>query len=386
MKKILLGLLVLIVVATAGVHFYLPGDTEKRMNAVLTPPPYAVSPEAAALHRRLLVADMHADSLLWGRDLTQRGTRGQVDVPRLIEGNVALQAFTIVSKTPRNMNIEANDDSTDNITPLAIVSLWPASTWTSLKERALYQSRRLHEFAAASGGKLVVIDSAAGLAAYLERRKKAPAITAGLLGIEGAQVLEGNAANVDAMFDAGFRMLGPAHFFDNEVAGSAHGVHKGGLTATGRDVVKRLEQKKMLVDLAHSSPKTIDDVLAMATRPVVVSHTGVKGTCNNTRNLSDAHLKGIATTGGVIGIGYWETAVCGTDAAAIARAIKYAVGIAGVEHVGLGSDYDGAIKAPFDTSGVALVTEALMKQGFSEKDIALVMGGNYLRLLAQTLP
>jgi microsomal dipeptidase-like Zn-dependent dipeptidase len=386
MKRTLYILLAVIVIAIVGVCLYVPADTENRMNPVLNAPPYQASPDATALHKRLLVADMHADSLLWGRDLNQRGTRGQVDVPRLIDGNVALQAFTIVSKSPRNMNIESNDDSTDNITPLAVVSLWPVSTWGSLKQRALYQSAKLHAFAAASGGRLTVIDSAAGLGAYLARRAKEPAITAGLLGVEGAQVLEGNAANVDALFDAGIRMMGPAHFFDNEISGSAHGVHKGGLTATGREVIKRMEAKKMLVDLAHSSPQTIDDVLAMATRPVVVSHTGVKGTCNNARNLSDAHVKGIAATGGVIGIGYWETAVCGTDAAAVARAIKYAVGIAGVEHVGLGSDYDGSIKAPFDTSGVVLVTEALLKSGFSEKDIASIMGGNYLRLLGQTLP
>ena len=386
MKKTLFAVLALIVVAIVGVCLYVPADTEKSMNPVLNPPPYQASPEATVLHKRLLVADMHADSLLWGRDLNQRGTRGQVDVPRLIDGNVALQAFTIVSKSPRNLNIESNDDTTDNITPLAVVGLWPVSTWRSLKERALYQSRKLHDFAAASGGRLTVIENAAGLAAYLVRRQKEPAITAGVLGIEGAQVLEGNPANIDPLYNAGFRMMGPAHFFDNDISGSAHGVNKGGLTQTGREVIKRMEAKKILVDLAHSSPKTIDDVLAMATRPVVVSHTGVKGTCNNARNLSDAHLKGIAATGGVIGIGYWQTAVCGTDAAAIARAIKYAVGIAGVEHVGLGSDYDGAIAAPFDTSGVVLVTEALLKQGFSEKDIAAIAGGNYLRLLGQTLP
>ena len=386
MKKALVVLLALVVLAIVGICLYVPADTENRMNPVINAPPYTASAGAAALHKRLLVADMHADSLLWGRDLNQRGVRGQVDVPRLIEGNVALQAFTVVSKSPRNMNIESNDDSTDNITPLAVVGLWPVSTWSSLKERALYQSRKLHEFASASGGKLTVIDSAAGLATYLARREKERGITAGLLGIEGAQVLEGKPANVDAMFDAGFRMMGTAHFFDNEISGSAHGVQKGGLTATGREVVKRMEAKKMLVDLAHASPKTIDDVLAMATRPVVVSHTGVKGTCNNARNLSDAHLKAIAATGGVIGIGYWATAICGTDAGAIARAIKYAAGVAGVEHVGLGSDYDGAIKAPFDTSGVVLVTEALQKEGFNERDIASIMGGNYLRLLGQTLP
>ncbi|HUJ73697.1 MAG TPA: membrane dipeptidase, partial [bacterium] len=122
------------------------------------------------------------------------------------------------------------------------------------------------------------------------------------------------------------------------------------------------------------------------TRPVIVSHTGVKGTCDNTRNLSDAHLKAIARTGGMIGIGYWKTAVCGTDAAAIARAIRYAVGVAGMDHVALGSDFDGAIQAPFDATGVVEVTDALLREGFTENDIAKIMGGNTLRLLHDALP
>src|SRR5581483_5772990 len=168
-----------------------------------------------------------------------------------------------------------------------------------------------------------------------------PQITAGFLGIEGAHVLEGDPANVDVMFDAGFRMMSPTHFFDNEIGGSAHGVNKGGLTATGREVIRRMEAKKMLVDLAHASPRTIDDVLGMATRPVVVSHSGVKGTCDNTRNLSDEHLK------------------------AIARAIRHAVNVAGIEHVGLGSDFDGAVVEPFDTTGLVQITDALLVEGFS---------------------
>ena len=142
----------------------------------------------------------------------------------------------------------------------------------------------------------------------------------------------------------------------------------------------------MFIDIAHASPKTIDDILAMATRPVVVSHTGVKGTCDNNRNLSDDQLRRIAATGGVIGIGFWDTAICGEDAAAIARAIKYAASIAGVEHVALGSDFDGSVKVPFDASGVPLITEALIAEGFSDNDIALIMGGNVLRLLSEYLP
>jgi microsomal dipeptidase-like Zn-dependent dipeptidase len=127
-------------------------------------------------------------------------------------------------------------------------------------------------------------------------------------------------------------------------------------------------------------------VLALATRPVIVSHTGVKGTCNNTRNLSDDQLRGVARSGGLIGIGYWDTAVCGDDARAIARAIHYAVGIAGADHVALGSDFDGAVTTPFDTTGLVLLTDALLQEGLSEADIAKIMGGNAFALLAKLLP
>jgi membrane dipeptidase len=112
----------------------------------------------------------------------------------------------------------------------------------------------------------------------------------------------------------------------------------------------------------------------------------VRGTCDNQRNLSDAQLRRIAKTGGVIGIGFWDVATCGTDAAAIARAIRYAVGVVGVDHVALGSDFDGATVQPFDVTGLPLITQALMEQGFSESDIAKIMGGNVFRLLRENLP
>jgi microsomal dipeptidase-like Zn-dependent dipeptidase len=88
----------------------------------------------------------------------------------------------------------------------------------------------------------------------------------------------------------------------------------------------------------------------------------------------------------VVGIGYWETAVCGRDARAIGRAIRYTADLIGVEHVALGSDFDGAIPAPFDTTGLAQITEALLAAGFSEEQIRLIMGENVVRVLRQTLP
>jgi membrane dipeptidase len=104
------------------------------------------------------------------------------------------------------------------------------------------------------------------------------------------------------------------------------------------------------------------------------------------QNLSDDEMLAVARTGGVIGIGYWETAVCGRDADAIAQAILYATRIVGVEHVALGSDFDGSTTTPFDATGIPLITDALLRQGLSEHEIRLVMGENVLRVLSQTLP
>lgn len=388
-RRRVLGAVALLSAAGLAVFFFVvPSVAERRLNRVGHAPPYEASPRARELHRRLLVADMHADSLLWGRDLLARGSRGHTDVPRLAEGNVALQVFAAVTKSPRGMNIERNEGDSDLIIFAALAQRWPARTWRSLRERALYQAARLRLAAERSRGRLVVVETKADLARYLAARAREPqaGLVAALLAVEGAHVLEGDPSNVDALHAAGFRMMSPTHFFDNEMGGSAHGAAKGGLTEAGREMVRRMEARRMLVDLAHSSAQTIDDVLARATRPVVVSHTGVRGTCDNARNLSDEQLRGVARTGGVVGVGYWPTATCGADARAIARAVRHAVGVVGVEHVALGSDFDGAVAVPFDATGLPLVTDALLAEGFAEEDIAKIMGGNFLRLLAETLP
>src|SRR5262249_28433878 len=161
---------------------------------------------------------------------------------------------------------------------------------------------------------------------------------------------------------------------------------KGGLTNFGREWVKRMEAKHMLIDLAHASPATLRDVTAMATQPLIVSHTGVKGTCDNPRNLSDNELRAVAKTGGLIGIGLWPTATCGTDARAAARAVRHTVSIVGADHVALGSDFDGAVTTPFDASGWVLLTDALLQEGFSEDQIRQIMGGNVVRVLLKVLP
>ena len=379
-------LVVVVLVLVAAFFFQLPRLVDEQENKVLNRPPYTASERALALHRELTIADLHADSLLWGRDLLERSAYGHVDIPRMVDGNVALQIFSLPTKSPRWLNIEHNDDKTDDITLLAIVGRWPVRTWSSLTERALYHARRLHEIATASQGTFVVIENAAGLATYLERRKQNRKLAAGLLSIEGAHALDGNLSNLDALYNAGFRMISPSHFFDNDIGGSAAGMARTGLTDKGREWVRQMEARHMIIDLAHASAKTIDDVLAISTRPLVVSHTGVKGTCNNNRNLSDEQIRAIASKGGMIGIGYWDTATCGNDAAAIVRAMRHVSALVGAEHVALGSDFDGAVTTPFDTTGLAEITDAMLRAGYSEKEIRMIMGENVVKFLLANLP
>ena len=385
-RRVLAGLAILVVVIIGVAFTVLPGAVDRRMNRVVTAAHVVVSDSARALHRSLIVADMHADELLWGRDPLQRADHGHVDVPRMTEGNVALQVFAVVTKTPKNQNYDHNTGETDNILLLALAQRWPMATWSSLRARAIYQASRLQDAAARSNGALVLVTDRASLNAFLTTHATAPDTHAAMLGIEGLHALDGQLESVDTLYAHGFRMMGLTHFFDNEVAASAHGVTHAGLTPLGRTVVQRMESLHILVDLAHASPQTVREVLAMAKRPVVVSHTGVAATCPGPRNLTDDQLKAISANGGVVGIGYWDAAVCTLGAASIAKAIRHAVDIAGIDHVGLGSDFDGATSTPFATDGLVEITQALMEQKFSSAEIAQIMGGNVIRLFTASLP
>jgi len=284
------------------------------------------------------------------------------------------------------MNVESNSNKTDIMTLVVVAQRQAAATWFSLTERVLSQAHALHELEQRAKESFRIIKTKAQLKQYLDQRQHSPNITAGFLAIEGAHALDDNFDNVEVVFDAGVRMMSPVHFFDTELGGSAHGEQKTGLTELGKRVIRKMEELNMIVDVAHCSPATISDILDISTKPVVVSHTGVRGTCNISRNLSDEQLKRIASKGGLIGIGYFNIAVCGKSMEDIVRAIKYTVTLVGVEHVALGSDYDGAVKVPFATDKLAYLTQALLDGGFSEGDITAIMGGNAIKLLSQLLP
>ncbi|MBS0285028.1 MAG: dipeptidase [Proteobacteria bacterium] len=374
--------LALLVVGAIAFFIFAPGMIERSMNKVV-PVPLKISPRAEVLQRTLDVADMHADTLLWKRDLLRRSDRGQVVLPRLEAGHSALQVFSSVTKTPRHQNYDGNSGDTDNITALVIAGLQPPRTWGSLLERSLYHADKLKRFVARSNGRMRLITTPADMDRLIADRRAGRPVVGAMLSIEGLQDLEGRLDNLDRLHAAGFRMAGLAHFFDNDVAGSMHGMRKGGLTPLGRQVVARMEKLGMIVDVAHASHETVAEVIAMARRPIVSSHGGVQATCKVNRNLTDDEIRGIARTGGVIGIGYWDAAICSNRPADVAKAIAHVRDLVGIDHVGLGSDFDGAVTTGFDASQMAAITQALIDRGFADDDIRKVMGGNVIRVLRE---
>lgn len=332
------------------------------------------------------IADLHCDALLWDRNNLKHHSYGHVDIPRMKQANMAFQVFTIVSKTPKGINIESNDDKSDQIALLSFAQLRNPGDWFSVKTRALHQCEELFKTARQSKGEFRVITNQAELQQYISDRKDNRNLTAGMLGIEGAHCLGSDITNLQLFYDAGVRYIGITHFFDNDWAGSAHGVKKEGLTEKGRQLIRRMDSLHMIIDLAHASSKTIDDIFSFTQSPVLISHTGVKGICNNNRNLSDTHLLEIGKRNGLVGIGLWETAVCGTDATATAKSIRYVADKIGVDKVALGSDFDGAITTHFDVTGLPLIVNALLKERFSREDIYKIMGGNTRDFMLRNLP
>jgi microsomal dipeptidase-like Zn-dependent dipeptidase len=386
MKKLIISLATLIglfFVAT----FSIPPYIEAKRNPVKLEKPYIVSSEAQQIYARLdFISDLHCDALLWGRDLTEKSTQGHVDFPRMREAKVAMEMFTIVSKSPAGQNMKSNSaDAFDNITPLTIAKGESPTNWFSLINRTLSQSQDLADFIEVENEKAIFIKSKTDLERLIQARKSDKNVIGAMLGIEGAHALEGELDNLDRVYEAGVRMIGLTHFFDNELGGSAHGQSQAGLTDFGKSVVKKMNELGIFVDLAHCSPTIIEDVLAMTTKPVMVSHTGVRGVLDSQRNLSDVHIENIAKNGGIIGIAFFDEAVGTPELPNIIASITYVRDLVGIDYVALGSDYDGSVPVPFDITGFPLLVEGMMKAGFSEVEIKAVMGENVKRFFLQNL-
>ena len=384
--KRLLWQLPIVVGAGVALFFWFGANLERFVNRVDSVVLPGVTDEALRIHDESLVVDLHADSLLFDRDLSVRSDVGHVDIPRLREGGVALQMFTAATRMPFTFDLhEVDTDSSDILTVGFIAQRAPMAR-LGPRDRALHQAGRLSELIENSEGGLLPVRTRAELDAAIAAHRENADVVGAIFGVEGAHALEGDLDNLQLLFDAGVRMIGLTHFFDNEFAGSAHGIEKSGLSDLGRELVTRMQTMGIAIDLAHLSPAAIDDVLEIANKPLLVSHTGVRATCDSPRNLSDEHIRAIADAGGVIGIGYFELAICGTDPTEIVAAMKHVIELVGDEHVALGSDYDGGTEVAFDTSQLRALTQQMLDDGLSEESIRKIAGENAIRVLRRTLP
>ena len=367
------------------------------LNRVVPGNDQPIDDKTACFHDGCFIADLHADVCLWRRDLLRNNRRGHVDLPRLRAGNVALQFVTVPTKLVISRRFP-RVFFRDLFFWGALMSLQRPDTWFSTAARVRLQLSRLASWIEQSEGAIRLVCSRGQLNELNERRESNEEVIGVMLGLEGAHVLRGS-LDVPWLAAHGFRVVGITHFNDNQFGDSAHGLRRGGLKPAGRELVLQLDSHSIIIDLAHASAALIDDVLEMSgqgkiIRPLIVSHTGIKGVHYHRRNISDRHAVAIAATGGLIGITLFAPGLPRADLAALGESISYTVqllddaGLEGARHVAIGSDFDGAVRTIVDTAGWQRITEELLKpvHGLDPEQVEWIVGGNIRNFFADNLP
>ena len=371
----------------------------------------AIADHARQLHFASIVLDTHADTtqrlFTSAYDFGKRNSDGShVDLPRMRAGGLNAQFFSIW--------IDADIHG-----PPAV-------------EKALDQIDAVRELARSHPKDLVLATTAEDV-----RRAHAAGKIAALMGIEGGHMLGNDLRMVRVYAALGVRYMTLSHFHNSELADSSTDkpVHNG-LSEFGKEVVREMNRNGMMVDISHVSDKSFYDALEVSRAPLIASHSSVRSISAHARNMTDEMIQALAAKGGVIQINYevsylsdefraaYETqigSVSGTDekllkechgddvcmeeaskrqviaAQAAGRLphvtwekivehIAYVVKLVGPDHVGLGSDFDGAIMPDGmdDCSYLPRITEALLRRGYSDADVRKILGGNVLRVMAAT--
>ncbi len=321
-----------------------------------------------------MLADAHADSLMWNRDLACAQESGQADFPKLREAGVRIQCFTLVTRGYPFIG---------GFPVFAAWRGWPKAARKGEWARANWQIDRLEAACAKASDAAQVATSAAGLEENLRQDR-----LSAVVGVEGAHALEGDAGRVVTLWRRGVRFMSLTHLGNNALGGSSFPLMGNkGLTAHGREVLDAMAEVGMSVDVAHASPKTLADVLSHPTARPMCSHTGVQGAGGSWRNLSDHVLRRIADGGGVVGIIFATVYLGGRELSDVARHVAHAVDVMGEDGVALGSDFDGMVPLPRgmkdarDLPKLAEVISGRLPPRVAEK----VLFGNWRRYFAETL-
>ena len=388
--KAILILLLLGLLALAVFVLYMAGRSYELSNTVVLPPPYEFEPSIIDFHKSLFIADLHADTFTAVDSFMQRKNYAHLDFARARDGGFALLTMGIATEVPLSMVRRRPEGVTrgGNLIKFgAMAAMEPIGNWLSNYQRGSWILDNVHRTVAENPDQLALITAREDLAELIAEHTTGNGSRIGiLLAVEGGHILEGKVERLDDLYARGVRMFSLTHAFDNEYGGASEGAEQYGITPAGQALLARMQELGIIIDIAHASPALIDDLLDQIESPVVYSHGGVRGVCDIDRNLPEAALEKIRTNGGLIAIGFWDRVICGETVQDIAASMRYVADRIGVEHVALGSDFDGGVKTVFDATGLPLLTGALFDAGFSELEISQIMGGNYARLLMTGLP
>ena len=322
--------------------------------------------DALSLHKRALVFDGHADTplrIMKGADICVRSTSGHEDFPRMREGGLDAQFFAIF------VSPETREPS--RVAQRIIEKI--NSTLRSCPDQAGL---------ARSAGDVETLSRAGRLAI--------------LLGIEGGHVIEGDPSALARFHALGVRYLTLTWSNTNEFADSSAGQKRwGGLNPLGVQLVREMNRLGMIIDVSHASDETFWQVMKLTKKPVIASHSSCRALQNLARNMSDEMLRAVAKNRGVVCINFYPLFLGGPQPkkgelpgpvplSLLIDHIEHAVRVAGVDHVGLGSDFDGIDAVPTgldDVTRLPRITEELVKRGWKSRDIEKVLGGNLLRVL-----
>jgi microsomal dipeptidase-like Zn-dependent dipeptidase len=382
---------------------------DRALNRVVRPGPWPVAPDVTAFHARLTVVDLLVGTALFRRTFLARLDHGHVDLPRARVAGLDVVGFTVATRF--------NDSRGSLSRPhFLALGLPPAALGDDLAIAEAILDR-IDGWVARSDGRLAwwTPDEPVGPAQRSDTASRRGLATgdgdpvagtdgggaSGLhalrcfAGIQGGQVVAPDLRRIERLAGRGVRMLGLAHVMDSPLAGSGTGRRAGGLTGLGREAIAEAERVGVLVDLAHASVPAIEDALRVARRPIVISHTGFTALAGRrsrwrryspaTRNLPDGVVREAGAAGALIGVTLATDLAGGSDLTAIVRSVSHAVELVGPERVAIGSDFDGALRMPFDVRGLPALTGALLAAGFDRSAVAAVMGGNALRVLSATL-
>lgn len=346
---------------------------------------YRFSDKAANLSSRIWFADLHADSLMWKRDIRIDHPLGDVSVPKMKKNRIALQLFLSVVEAPNDIKSDSIAEEGDQIRKVALVDAWPLRTLISHPKRAEFLAEKFYNTEKNKKAQFFAIRYREELMGFKEKLSKGEAGVAGILGIEGAHGTGWTLDGIRSLSKLGYRTMSLAHYTDTPYSGSSSGLEKGGLTKQGKQAIKVMEEVGILVDVAHMSDLAIQDTLAIADKPVFATHVGVKAVCNSSRNLSDQMIHKIAGQGGVIGIGFFQEAQCSNSYQAIVDSIVHVRNLVGAQYVALGSGWDiGPL--PIKPSQLPYLVDGLFQAGLSETEIEAIMGGNIIKFFSDNLP